>query len=48
MMLIDGKVDYACTVRLKEGVMTLVPLPKKALIRDPVTEISPPDGRLRL
>ena len=29
MMLIDGKVDYACTVRLKEGVTTLAPLPKK-------------------
>jgi succinate dehydrogenase/fumarate reductase-like Fe-S protein len=46
MMLIDGKVDYACTVRLKEGVMTLGPLPKKSLIRDLVTEIAPPDERL--
>jgi succinate dehydrogenase / fumarate reductase iron-sulfur subunit len=46
MMLIDGKVDYACTVRLKEGVTTLAPLPKKALIRDLVTEIAPPDERL--
>ena len=46
MMLIDGKVDYACTVRLKEGVMTLGPLPKKQLIRDLVTEIAPPDERL--
>jgi succinate dehydrogenase/fumarate reductase-like Fe-S protein len=46
MMLIDGTVDYACTVRLKEGVMTLAPLPKKALIRDLVTEIAPPDERL--
>ncbi|WP_342726455.1 2Fe-2S iron-sulfur cluster-binding protein [Bradyrhizobium sp. B097] len=48
MMLIDGKVDYACTVRLKEGVTTLAPLPKKALIRDLVTEIAPPDERLQL
>ena len=47
MMLIDGDVDYACTVRLKEGVTTLAPLPKKALIRDLVTEIAPPDERLR-
>jgi succinate dehydrogenase/fumarate reductase-like Fe-S protein len=47
MMLIDGKVDYACTVRLKEGVTALAPLPKKALIRDLVTEIAPPDERLR-
>jgi succinate dehydrogenase/fumarate reductase-like Fe-S protein len=46
MMLIDGKVDYACTVRLKEGVTSLAPLPKKALIRDLVTEIAPPDERL--
>jgi succinate dehydrogenase / fumarate reductase iron-sulfur subunit len=46
MMLIDGKVDYACTVRLKEGITTLAPLPKKALIRDLVTEIAPPDERL--
>ncbi|WP_213772269.1 2Fe-2S iron-sulfur cluster-binding protein [Bradyrhizobium sp. dw_78] len=46
MMLIDGKVDYACTVRLKEGVTTLAPLPKKKLIRDLVTEIAPPDERL--
>jgi len=46
MMLIDGKVDYACTVRLKQGVTALAPLPKKALIRDLVTEIAPPDERL--
>jgi succinate dehydrogenase/fumarate reductase-like Fe-S protein len=46
MMLIDGKVDYACTVRLKDGVTTLAPLPKKTLIRDLVTEIAPPDERL--
>ncbi len=46
MMLIDGKVDYACMVRLKEGTTALAPLPKKALIRDLVTEIAPPDERL--
>jgi succinate dehydrogenase/fumarate reductase-like Fe-S protein len=46
MMLIDGKADYACTVRLKEGVTSLAPLPKKALIRDLVTQIAPPDERL--
>jgi succinate dehydrogenase/fumarate reductase-like Fe-S protein len=48
MMLIDGKVDYACTVRLKEGVTRLAPLPKKALVRDLVTEIAPPDERLHV
>jgi succinate dehydrogenase/fumarate reductase-like Fe-S protein len=46
MMLIDGAVDYACTTRLKEGVTELKPLPKKALVRDLVTEIAPPDERL--
>ena len=46
MMLIDGVVDYACTARLKEGMTTLAPLPKKALIRDLVTEITPPGERL--
>jgi succinate dehydrogenase/fumarate reductase-like Fe-S protein len=46
MMLIDGAVDYACTARLKEGTTALAPLPKKALIRDLVTEIAPPDERL--
>ena len=46
MMLIDGEVDYACTARLREGTTALAPLPKKALIRDLVTEIAPPDERL--
>ncbi len=47
MMQIDGKIDYACTTRLREGKMTIAPLPKKALVRDLVTEIAPPDERLR-
>jgi succinate dehydrogenase/fumarate reductase-like Fe-S protein len=46
MMQIDGKVDYACTARLKEGTITLAPLPKKPLIRDLATQIAPPDERL--
>jgi succinate dehydrogenase/fumarate reductase-like Fe-S protein len=46
MMLIDGKVAYACTTRLHDGEMKLAPLPKKALIHDLVTEIAPPDERL--
>src|ERR1700733_9635177 len=46
MMQIDGAIDYACTVRLKEGLTRLAPLPKKALVRDLVTEIAPPDERL--
>jgi succinate dehydrogenase/fumarate reductase-like Fe-S protein len=46
MMQIDGKIDYACTTRLHEGTMSIAPLPKKALVRDLVTEIAPPDERL--
>ena len=48
MMQIDGKIDYACTTRLREGTIAIAPLPKKALIRDLVTEIAPPDERLHL
>jgi succinate dehydrogenase/fumarate reductase-like Fe-S protein len=46
MMQINGKVDYACTARLNEGITTLAPLAKKALIRDLVTEIVSPGERL--
>ena len=47
MMLIDGEVDYACTVRLEGGDdHAPAPMPKKALIRDLVTEIAPPDELL--
>jgi succinate dehydrogenase/fumarate reductase-like Fe-S protein len=46
MMLIDGEVEYACTARLKPGTTKLAPLPKKALIRDLVSEIAPLDERL--
>ncbi len=46
MVRVDGKVTYACTARLTEGVMTIEPLAKKALIRDLVTDIVPPKERL--
>ena len=46
MILVDGKVTYACTARLEAREMRLQPLPNKALIRDLVTEIAPPDERL--
>lgn len=46
MMLLDGEVVYACTARLESREMRLEPLPNKALIRDLVTEIAPPDERL--
>ncbi len=46
MMLLDGKVIYACTARLEPREMRLAPLPNKPLVRDLVTEIAPPDERL--
>jgi succinate dehydrogenase/fumarate reductase-like Fe-S protein len=46
MMLIDGKVAYACTTPMAEREMQLAPLPKKRVVRDLVTEIAPPDERL--
>jgi succinate dehydrogenase/fumarate reductase-like Fe-S protein len=46
MMLLDGKVIYACTARLEAREMRLEPLPNKPLVRDLVTEIAPPDERL--
>jgi succinate dehydrogenase/fumarate reductase-like Fe-S protein len=47
MIRVDGKTVYACTTRLAEREMTLEPLLNKALIRDLVTEIAPPDERLK-
>jgi len=46
MVRIDGKTVYACTARLHEAPMKVEPLPNKALLRDLVTEIAPPDERL--
>ena len=46
MIVIDGKVTYACTARLESREMRLEPLPNKALIRDLAVEIAPPDERL--
>ena len=48
MMQIDGKTTYACTARLEARAMLIEPLPNKALIRDLVTEIAPPDERLEI
>jgi succinate dehydrogenase/fumarate reductase-like Fe-S protein len=45
MMLVDGKVAYACIARLEPREMRLEPLPNKPLLRDLVTEIAPPDER---
>ncbi len=46
MVLVDGKVDYACTSRLKPGTVTVEPLANKRRIRDLVTDIVPPKERL--
>jgi len=46
MMLVDGKVAYACIARLEPRDMRLEPLPNKTLVRDLVTEIAPPDERI--
>ena len=42
MMLIDGKVGYACLKKLQEKKSKLQPLPNKKLIKDLVTDIVPP------
>jgi succinate dehydrogenase/fumarate reductase-like Fe-S protein len=47
MMQIDGKTVYACTARLAPREMVLEPLANKKLVRDLVTEIAPPEERLR-
>jgi succinate dehydrogenase/fumarate reductase-like Fe-S protein len=47
LMLLDGKVIYACTARLEAREMRLDPLPNKPLLRDLSTAIAPPDERLR-
>jgi succinate dehydrogenase/fumarate reductase-like Fe-S protein len=46
MILVDGKVVYACTRRLEPREMLLQPLANKALVHDLVTEIAPPDERI--
>ena len=45
---IDGRVNYACTTRLRAGtVVTLDPLPGKPMLRDLVSEMRPPKERLK-
>jgi succinate dehydrogenase/fumarate reductase-like Fe-S protein len=46
MMLVDGRTVYACTARLEARAMRVEPLANKALVRDLVTQIAPPDERL--
>ena len=45
---IDGAVQYACTARLRDDVVTtLEPLPGKPVLRDLVSETRPPRERLK-
>ena len=45
---IDGAVQYACTTRLRPGVVTtLDPLPGKPVLRDLVSETRSPRERLK-
>ena len=46
MILVDGKVNYACTARLNTGTVIVEPLANKTLVRDLVTDIVPPKERL--
>jgi len=48
MMELDGETVYACTARLEPRMMTLAPLSNKKLVRDLVTEIAPPNERLKI
>ena len=48
MVEIDGETIYACITRLEPRAMTVEPLGNKKLVRDLVTEIAPPQERLRL
>jgi len=38
LILIDGKVEYACIAKLRAGLMKLDPLPDRPLLRDLVTD----------
>jgi len=47
MMLLDGKVVYACMARMQPGaVHEVAPLPNKARLRDLVSQIAPVKERL--
>ena len=48
MVEVDGETIYACTTRLEPRVMSIEPLRNKSPVRDLVTEIAPPQERMRL
>jgi succinate dehydrogenase/fumarate reductase-like Fe-S protein len=45
MILIDGKVEYACIAKLREGLIQLDPLASSPLLRDLVTDTLSPKER---
>src|SRR6185312_447204 len=45
MALVDGRVEYTCIVKLRPATITVEPLPKRALIRDLITDIVPDDEK---
>jgi succinate dehydrogenase/fumarate reductase-like Fe-S protein len=38
LMLIDGRVEYACIAKLRAGLIQLDPLPDRPILRDLVTD----------
>ena len=48
MALVDGVVGYTCTARLSSAGASVAPLPKRAVIRDLVTDTVPADEKLNL
>ncbi|HEY7169187.1 MAG TPA: 2Fe-2S iron-sulfur cluster-binding protein [Candidatus Binatia bacterium] len=46
MALVDGTVEYTCIAKLRPETMTVEPLPKRALLRDLITDIVPDEEKL--
>jgi succinate dehydrogenase/fumarate reductase-like Fe-S protein len=46
MAVVNGEVEYTCIARLTPELTTVEPLPKRALIRDLVTDTVPDEEKL--
>jgi succinate dehydrogenase/fumarate reductase-like Fe-S protein len=46
MALVNGEVEYTCIAKLTPELITVEPLPKRALIRDLITDITPEEEKL--
>ena len=46
MALINGRVEYTCTAKLTPAGAIIEPLPKRALIRDLITDTVPEEEKL--